>query len=175
MHVNHLILGTDGPAVLIDSEFVIFIMENLRSTRGGLWLMTHPSGVTPVTFGLKREKESGAEAARRLEPRDWRYHWYAGQFWMAEAQNRGDRTAAAYAERALVAAQGANSREVRPLYDRIRIHRYLGKLLDAPATPETLMAWANHAVELSPADPAVRAERDSLVKELTLVNGGRRK
>ena len=58
MHVNHLILGTDGPAVLIDSEFVIFIMENLRSTHGGLWLMTHPSGVTSVTFELKRDKES---------------------------------------------------------------------------------------------------------------------
>ena len=26
------------------------------------------------------------EVARRVEPRDWRYHWYAGQFWYAQAQ-----------------------------------------------------------------------------------------
>lgn len=117
----------------------------------------------------------GLEAARRLDPRDWRYHWYAGQFWMAEALNRADRTAAAFAERALVAAQAANSREVRPLYDRILLNRRLGKLLATPASRETLVAWANRAVELSPSDPAVRAERDSLVKELQFADQGNRK
>lgn len=152
-------------ATLIVWMLVVPVMAEIASEYG---LRQWPAG-------RGQQAAFGFEAARRLDPRDWRYHWYAGQFWMAEAQNRKDRAAAAYAERALVAAEAANSREVRPLYDRIRLHRHLGTLLAAPATPETLLAWANRAVELAPADPAVRAERDSLMKELPPVNGGQRK
>ena len=60
MHVNHLVLGTDGPAVLIDSEFVIFIHGKPA------FYSRRPLVDDPSTFELKRDKESGADAARRL-------------------------------------------------------------------------------------------------------------
>ena len=62
-----------------------------------------------------RDPESAAywfEFARRVTPRDWRYHWYAGQFWQAVARG-GNRRAADLAEAAFAAGRAANSREVR--------------------------------------------------------------
>lgn len=62
-----------------------------------------------------RESESAAywfEFARRVTPRDWRYHWYAGQFWQAVARG-GNRRAADLAEAAFAAGRAANSRETR--------------------------------------------------------------
>ncbi|MBE2180671.1 MAG: hypothetical protein IAE97_09395 [Chthoniobacterales bacterium] len=66
-----------GPPALIDSDFNIYILEELASTHGTLWLMTHPTGNTPVTFQLARAPESGIAVARqllrpRLEDQTWR-------------------------------------------------------------------------------------------------------
>jgi len=99
------------------------------------------------------------EVARRIEPRDWRYHWYAGQFWFAQAAANTSAVAAAQADAAFADGFAANSREVRSLLSRIATHRQLRALLAAPAEPETLRAWADQAVALAPLDPRVRAER----------------
>ena len=66
-----------GPPPLIDSDFNIYILEELASTHGSLWLMTHPTGNTPVTFKLARAPESGIAVARklmqaRLDEQTWR-------------------------------------------------------------------------------------------------------
>ncbi len=66
-----------APPPLIDSDFNICILEELGSTHGTLWLMTHPTGNTPVKFKLARAPESGIAAARalmqaRLDDQTWR-------------------------------------------------------------------------------------------------------
>ena len=62
-----------------------------------------------------RDAESAAywfEFARRVTPRDWRYHWYAGQFWQTVALG-GNPRAAELSEAAFAAGRAANSRESR--------------------------------------------------------------
>lgn len=66
-----------GPPPLLDSEFAIYTMTKLGSTHNGLWLMSHPTGSTPVKFELERAPKSGVEAARellrlRLDAQNWR-------------------------------------------------------------------------------------------------------
>ena len=99
------------------------------------------------------------EAARRLDPKDWRYHWYAGQFWLTQAQDSGKAAAARLADASFAAGYAANPREARNLFGRIVTHRRLRALLAVPADPATLRAWADRAVELAPLDPEVSAER----------------
>lgn len=111
------------------------------------------------------------EAARRLDPRDWRYHWYAGQFWTAQAQARSDAASARLADTALAAAQAANSREVRALYSRILLHSRLRKVLADPADAQTLRAWAAHAAELAPTDPGVLAEKTRVFEQFPAGGG----
>jgi hypothetical protein len=72
-----LMINSNSPPVLIDSDFNIFTLEKLRSTHGDLWLMLHPSGDTEVAFDLKRAPKSGLDAARaamraELEIQTWR-------------------------------------------------------------------------------------------------------
>jgi hypothetical protein len=76
MLVQNLI-SIDGPPALIDSHFAIYHLAKLRSTHNGLWLMANPTGITPVTFELQRDPESGIAAARtllrsRLDDQTWR-------------------------------------------------------------------------------------------------------
>jgi hypothetical protein len=59
-------LSVDGPPPLIDSSFAIYRLSKLASTHSGLWMMVHPTGVTPVTFELEHAPESGIEPARAL-------------------------------------------------------------------------------------------------------------
>jgi hypothetical protein len=66
-----------GPPPLIDSNFGIYTLQEFGSTHGGLWLMTHPTGSTPVKFKLERAPKSGLEIARglmraRLDEQTWR-------------------------------------------------------------------------------------------------------
>jgi hypothetical protein len=49
MHVNRVVLAREAP-IVIDAELNLYRLERLRSTRSGLWLVTHPSGETPVAF-----------------------------------------------------------------------------------------------------------------------------
>lgn len=99
------------------------------------------------------------EVARRIEPRDWRYHWYAGQFWLAQAAVAGKPAAARLAEEAFAAGAAANPRDVHNLLGRIATHRHFGALLEQPADDSTLRAWAELAGELAPHRAEVRALR----------------
>jgi len=99
------------------------------------------------------------EAARRLDGADWRYHWYAGQFWDGQAADSGKREAARFAAEAFAAGFAANPLEVKNLLGKISVHRRHGKLLDAPAGPGTLAAWIAQAEALAPLSGAVRRER----------------
>jgi hypothetical protein len=98
-------------------------------------------------------------AAQRLDPRDWRYHWYAGQFWDAQAAQSGRREAARLASDAYAAGFAANPLEVRNLLGKISVHRRHRTLLDEPADPSVLQEWLVQAEALAPLDPAVKQER----------------
>jgi O-antigen ligase len=108
----------------------------------------------------------GFEAARRLQPRDWRYHWYAAQFWMLQAAQGGNRTAAKLADGAFEAAIDANPRDPRPLLGRLAMQLRLGTLLDNPQSPATLRAWAERAFALAPLNPAVRQDYAAAMSRL---------
>jgi O-antigen ligase len=99
------------------------------------------------------------EAARRIAPSDWRYHWYAGQFWLAVAAGNSNRGAAALAAGAFAAGDAANPREVRNLLGLIATHLRLRSILPAPADPGTLREWTDRALALAPLDQEVREQR----------------
>ncbi len=108
----------------------------------------------------------GFELARRLEPRDWRYHWYAGQFWYAQAQ-AGNAAAAALADQAFAAAVSANAREPRPLLSRIATQLRFASWLEHPQAPSTLRDWADRALALAPLNPAVRRDHAAALERLS--------
>lgn len=98
-------------------------------------------------------------AAQRIEPRDWRYHWYAGQFWELQAAQAGKREAASMAEKAYADGFEANPLEVRNLLGLISMHRQYRTLLNSPADRGKLQAWLARAETLAPFDRDVRSER----------------
>lgn len=98
-------------------------------------------------------------AAQRLEPRDWRYHWYAGQFWEMQAARGGNPEAARLAADAYAAGLAANPLEVRNLLGVISVHRQHGPRLDAPADRAAFETWLARAEALAPLNAAVRGER----------------
>jgi O-antigen ligase len=117
-------------------------------------------------WGLRRyaadQAQSAAfwlETARRLEPADWRYHWYAGQFWDGTASASGSRQAAQHAHDAFAAGVQANPLDVHNLLGMIALHRRLGRLLAQPADGATRADWVARAEALAPRNPVVRRER----------------
>ena len=133
---------------------------------GGVILLRPVVAEAAAEWGLNRSasgrSQSAAfwlEAARRVEPADWRYHWYAGQFWDGQASVSGKREAARLAARAYAAGFEANRMEVRNLLGKISVHRRHGKLLDAPADSLTQATWVAQAEALAPFNDAVRRER----------------
>ena len=139
----------------------------------GLWILLVPAAAEAAAAYAAKQWDAANgeraaywfEVARRLDPRDWRYHWYAGQFWTAQAQARGDPASARLADVAFAAAHAANSREVRPVYSRILLHTRLRKFLSDPADAKTLRSWAAHAAELAPTDPGVLAEQVQVFRQ----------
>jgi O-antigen ligase len=99
------------------------------------------------------------ETARRLEPADWRYHWYAGQFWDGATSVSSSRNAAEFANEAFAAGMQANPLEVSNLLGMIALHRRYGSLLPAPADRAARAAWVAQAEALAPYNAAVRRER----------------
>jgi O-antigen ligase len=97
-------------------------------------------------------------AAQRIEPGDWRYHWYAGRFWDAQAMKTGNREAARLAADAFAAGFDANPLEVRNLLGKISVHRRLRQLLRDPAAPSALQQWLAQAKALAPLNPEVQWE-----------------
>jgi hypothetical protein len=138
-----------------------------------VWVLAVPAAAEAAAdYGHRQWRaargESAAywlEVARRIEPRDWRYHWYAGQFWFAQAQAGANPTAARLADASFAAGDAANPREVSNLLGRIATHRRLRSLLAAPADARAMRDWADRAVKLAPLDPAVRAETALALKQ----------
>jgi hypothetical protein len=97
-------------------------------------------------------------AAQRIDPRDWRYHWYAGQVWDAQVVDSGRREAARLAAVAYAAGFAANPLEVRNLLGMISVHRRHRQLMDSPADPGTMRQWEAQALALAPLNPTVRRE-----------------
>lgn len=94
-------------------------------------------------------------AAQRIDPRDWRYHWYAGQFWDAQTAQSGKAAAAQLAAKAYAAGFQANPLEINNLLGMISVHQRHRELLRAPADSGTLKAWAARAAVLAPLHPQV--------------------
>lgn len=106
------------------------------------------------------------ELARRLQPRDWRYPWFAGQFWLAQAEN-GNAAAAPLADRAFAASIEANPREPRPLLGRLATQLRFSAFLPQPQPSRTLRAWADRALSLAPLNPAVRQDSTAALELLS--------
>lgn len=107
--------------------------------------------------------------ARRIEPADWRYHWYAGQFWDAQAAIARKREPARLAAEAFAAGLRANPLEVRNLLGIISVSRRYRELLDPEPRAEDFLAWLKEAAMLAPLNPAVARER-ALVLDLLAHN-----
>lgn len=143
-----------------------------RAARTGLVVLAGIILLRPVVaeaaaeWGLSRSAAGHSQsaafwlgAARRIEPADWRYHWYAGQFWDGQAVTSGRREAARFAAQAYAAGFEANRLEVRNLLGKISVHRRHGKLLEVPADALTRATWVAQAEALAPFNEAVRRER----------------
>lgn len=98
------------------------------------------------------------ELARRFQARDWRYHWYAAQFWYAQAMLTGKREHADLADLAFAAAMEANPSEPRPLLGRLAIQLRFAAVLGERQAPQTLRAWADRALALAPLNPSVQED-----------------
>lgn len=136
----------------------------------GLWLLFRPAAAQTAAAYAHRQwdAERGPaaaywlEVARRVEPRDWRYHWYVGRFWLNQAFAYGNAKAAALADVAFAAGFKANPREVANLVARLGLHLQLRDLLTVPADSATLRSWDEQAMRLSPLDPGVKAQHEAL-------------
>ena len=106
------------------------------------------------------------EFARRLQPRDWRYHWYAGQFWYAQA-SAGNLRAASLADGAFAAAVAMNPHEPRPLIARLATQMRFNAALEQPQPAATLRQWAERALALAPLNPAVRRDYTAALEQLS--------
>lgn len=94
-------------------------------------------------------------AAQRIDPKDWRYHWYAGQFWDMQTMQSRKRDNAQLAANAYAAGYSANPLEVRNLLGMIAVHQRYRDLLQAPANPQQLREWSARAIALAPQHPLV--------------------
>jgi O-antigen ligase len=143
-----------------------------RAARAATWALAAVLLLRPVVaeaaaeYGLRLsaagESRSAAfwlETARRIEPQDWRYHWYAGQFWAGQAAAAGKPDAARLAAEAFADGFEENPLEVRNLLGMISVHRRYSQLLAAPADARMLERWRAQAALLAPYHPAVTAER----------------
>ena len=109
--------------------------------------------------GFGQEAAYGFELARRLQPCDWRYAWYAGGFWTAQAASERNPKAAILADTAFAGGYAANRLEVKNLLGRIELQRSLPLLLERPVSTGELEAWSVKAMELAPRNAQVRIER----------------
>jgi len=133
-----------------------------------LWLLVRPVAAEASAERARREWRTGHgenaahwfEVARRVEAGDWRFHWYAGQFWFVQAQAGRNAKAAQLADRAFEAGFRANPHEISNLVWRIRTHIELRGLLPKPADLPTVQAWMARAIQLSPLDARIPFHRE---------------
>jgi hypothetical protein len=116
--------------------------------------------------GESRAAAFGFELARRFEPRDWRYHLYAGQFWSSEAALNGKPDAARLADEAFAAGVRSNPFDTLNRLGRVFTQIRFGALLAAPASGNTLRQWADEALARAPLNPAVRRAHAEILRQL---------
>jgi O-antigen ligase len=116
--------------------------------------------------GEGRAAAFGLELARRFEPRDWRYHLYAGQFWSSEAALGGKPDAARLADEAFAAGVRSNPFDTLNRLGRVFTQIRFAALLAAPASGDTLRQWADEALARAPLNPAVRSAHAEILRQL---------
>lgn len=167
--VRHVQRGAVAVAVPPHPSRLWLAVRAVALALAGVLLLRPVFAELAAEWGLRRfaDRQTQAaafwlETARRVEPADWRYHWYAGQFWDDIVSATPSRDAAQLAHRAFAAGFAANPLEVRSLLGLISLHRRHPDLLDAPADRATRAAWVAQAEALAPFNAAVRAERKRL-------------
>ena len=109
--------------------------------------------------GLGEEAAYGFELARRLQPSDWRYAWFAGQFWAAQAAATRNPKAVALADASFAGGYASNRLEVRNLLGRIELRLSTPQLLAQAGALAELDAWSVKALALAPRNPLARMDR----------------
>jgi O-antigen ligase len=143
----------------------------LRVVRAGFLTIAALIFLRPVAaeaaaeWGLRKDAAGDGQqaafwlgAAQKIDSRDWRYHWYAGQFWDAQAAYSAKPEAARLAAKSYAAGFAANPLEVKNLLGMISVQRRYRQVLAQPADPATLRRWARLAASLAPLNPEVRRE-----------------
>lgn len=135
------------------------------ATALAMMVLPPPIAEATAAFGDRSWRSGDARAAafafelaRRFQARDWRYHWYAAQFWYAQAMLTGKREHADLADLAFAAAMEANPSEPRPLLGRLAIQLRFAAVLGERQAPQTLRAWADRALALAPLNPSVQKD-----------------
>lgn len=123
-------------------------------------------GMRKWALGETRSGAYGFELARRMDPRDWRYHLYAGQFWFAQAAENNDAEQAKFADAAFAAAMAANPLEPTSALGRAFTQLRYRSILPAPAQPAAIRAWADQAVLVAPLNATVRKEHEAILRRL---------
>jgi O-antigen ligase len=151
----------------------------VMATALGIWVLLTPVVAEAAAAYAQRQWRAGHgvsaaywfEVARRIEPRDWRYCWYAGQFWHAQALQSGKPEAARLADQAFADGFAANPREARNLLGRIATHVQLRTMLAAPADGPILIEWSKRAVTLAPNDSSARTQLALVVRQFGSSDG----
>lgn len=141
-------------------------IRRITLATGAVLLLVPLAAEWSLAYGNARWKEGlgekaayGFELARRLQPADWRYAWFAGKFWTAQAAATRKPEAAKLADASFARGFEANPLEVKNLLGRIELQRSLGHLLEKPASPLELESWSATALTLAPLNQRVRLER----------------
>ena len=124
--------------------------------------------------GLGEEAAYGFELARRLQPSDWRYAWYAGQFWAAQAAATRNPKAAELADASFAGGFASNRLEVRNLLGRIELRLSVPQLLAQAGAPGELNAWSVEAQTLAPRNPRARMDRVFVLERTGRLDEARR-
>lgn len=116
--------------------------------------------------GETRDAASAFELARRCDARDFRYHLYAGQFWLARAAEDGEPEHARRADDAFRAGMVANSLEPSAALGRAFTQLRYSSILPAPAPASEVRAWAEQALMVAPLNPTVRKDYQYILGRL---------
>jgi uncharacterized membrane protein YhaH (DUF805 family) len=124
-------------------------------------------GMKKWLLGETRAAAYGFELARRADPKDWRYHLYAGQFWFAQTAENRQPEQAKLADAAFAAGMAANPLEPSSALGRAFTQLRYASILVTPAPAQTIRAWADQALMVAPQNTAVRKEYEDIVRRLS--------
>jgi hypothetical protein len=112
--------------------------------------------------------------ARRLEPQSGKRYWEEGVILRNLAVESGDRDYAAKADATFAAGMLADPYDVNNFAERARLHRLHPGLLDQPAAPAAVLAWAAHVLEMRPYAVATQLEYIQTLKFAGRIDEARR-